>query len=177
MIMETLNSQVVLLIIAALVAIALLTQALVMLAIFLGMRKAAQVARGEYEQWRASFLPFVSDAREFFVRVAPKVEQTSADLAAITHSLRAQSTELESAAKTFLERAHRQASRLEATATAVLDAADRAGAFLTNTFSKPMRQISGILASVRAVIESLRTNETMPRPQATQARSDPEMFV
>lgn len=175
--MSSINPQVVMLVIAALVALALLTQAVVMLALLLGIRKAYNAARGELEQLRSSVLPFVTDAREFFTRVAPKIEQTSVDVAALTHSLRQQANELQSTTADFLERAHRQANRLDSMATSILDGVDRAGAFVTSVLNKPMRQLSGILASVKAVVESLRTTETTQRASTNHVPGDPEMFV
>jgi signal transduction histidine kinase len=175
--MSNADSQIFLLVIAGVVALALLLQAIVLLAIFFAMRKAMQAAQKEIEDLRASALPFVKESREFFNRVAPKIEQTSADLAALTHTLRTQTNELQSAATVFVERARQVGSRLDSMATAVLDAADRAGSFVSHAVNRPMRQVSGILASVKAVVETLRTPEPVVRTTTNHSPGDPEMFV
>lgn len=171
------TSQIILLIIAGVVALALLLQAIVLLAILFGARKAAKAAQKEIDDLRALALPFVKEGRDFFVRVAPKVEETSVDLAAVVHTLRVECTQLQSAANKFVERASQQASRLDAMTTAVLDATDRAGEFLSQAVHKPMRQFSGILASIKAVVETLRAPEPTVNSHAKRAPGDPEMFV
>jgi methyl-accepting chemotaxis protein len=155
----------------------LLLQAIVLLAIFFAMRKAVQAAQKEIEDLRASAIPFIHEGREFFNRVAPKIEQTSVDLAALTHTLRTQTNELQSASTEFVERARRQVSRLDSMVTGLLDAADRAGAFVSGAVNRPMRQVSGILASIKAVVEALRTPEPAPRTHTNHVPGDPEMFV
>jgi hypothetical protein len=61
--------------------------------------------------------------------------------------------------------------------TSIFDALDRATGFMTDTVTKPMRQIAGILASAKAVVESLRTDA--PGAQATegQPHADKDTFV
>jgi methyl-accepting chemotaxis protein len=172
------NSQIALFAIASLVAIALLLQAIVLIAIFFGTRAALKAARKEIEEFRAAAMPFVKEGRELFNRIAPRIESTSADLAAVVHTVRAQTDELQSAATVLVERASVQANRLDSMTTAILDAADRAGTFLSNAVHKPMRQLTGILASARAIIESLRTSETTPpRSTANNGSGDPQRFV
>jgi hypothetical protein len=176
--MPRFDSQIVQLVIAAIVALALLMQALVLLAIFIALRKAATKIREDINDLSSAVTPFVKDARELFVRVAPRIEQTTADVAAMTHSLRVQSADVQSAAAEIVERTRRQASRIDTMTTGVLDAADRAGAFVSDAVAKPMRQLSGILASVKAVVETLRAPEPAPRPKTNHAPNrDPEMFV
>jgi len=41
--------------------------------------------------------------------------------------------------------------------TGVLDTADRAGTLVTAAVATPVRKLSGILASVKAVVETLRS--------------------
>ncbi len=175
--MSDANSHTVLLVIAAVVALALLLQAVVLLAIFIGMRKAISSARSELEDLRDIVLPLIQDAREFFTRVAPKIEQTSVDFAALTHTLRAQTKDLQSAAAELITRLRRQADRLDSMATSVMDAADRAGDFMSHAVNKPVRQVSGILASVKAIVETLRTAESVPHRHESHNSTDPEMFV
>jgi methyl-accepting chemotaxis protein len=175
--MSSANTEIVVLVIAGLVALALLLQGIVLLAIYLGARAALRTARKELDDFRAVALPLVKEGREFFIRVAPKMEETSVDLAAVVHTLRVETDQLQSAATQFVERASRQASRLDSMATAVLDAADRAAGFVSNAVNKPMRQLSGILASIKAVVETLRTPEPGTPAQTNHASGDPEMFV
>jgi methyl-accepting chemotaxis protein len=175
--MSHLDPQTAQLIFAGVAALALLLQAIVLLAIFFGIRKAISTLREDFEDIRTSVTPFVKDAHDVFTRVAPKIEETTADVAALTHTLRAQSEDLKVASTEIIEKARRQATRLDAMATNVLDTADRAATFVNEAVSKPMRQLSGILASIKAVVESLRAPEPAARTRTNHKPGDPEMFV
>lgn len=175
--MSNVDSQIILLVIAGVAASALLLQAIVLVGILFGMRKALSVARREFEDLRASALPFINESREFVTRVAPKIEVTSTELAALSCTLRTQANELHAAATEILERARRQADRLDSMTTTVLDTADRAGSFMSHAVTKPMRQVSGILASIKAVVETFCTPEPVHRTTTNHAPSDPGTFV
>jgi hypothetical protein len=73
---------------------------------------------------------------------------------------------------------------VDAMLSSVLDAVDRAGSFLTNAVSKPARQLAGVLASVKAVVESLRSSDAAfrhaPPPEDLgdmRSSADEEPFV
>ena len=155
--MAHLDPQTAQLIFAGVAALALLLQALVLLAIFFGVRKAVSTLREDFDELRTSVTPFVKEAREVFTRVAPKIEQTSDDVAALTHTLRAQSEDLKATSADIIQKTRRQANRIDSMTTSVLDAADRAGTFVNDAVTKPMRQLTGIVASIKAVVDTLRT--------------------
>lgn len=170
------GTQVILLVIAGLVALALLLQAFALLAMFLGLRKAAGSLREQFDEIRSSVVPFCRDARDVFVRVAPQFEQTTSDLAAVAHTLRTEADDVKSVTTEIIKSTRRQAERLDNMATTVLDAADRAVAFTSETVVKPMRQITGVLAAIKAVVDVLRSpNGSRPRPGSRSG--DPQMFV
>jgi hypothetical protein len=54
---------------------------------------------------------------------------------------------------------------------------DRAGSFMADTINKPIRQVSALLASARAVIDSLRSSVPTPRSQTNRTPGDSDMFV
>ena len=91
--MPNLDNQTVLLAIVAVTALAVLLQAIILLAIFIAVRKAALSLKEEAEDLRSSLMPILSDAQNFFTRLRPKIEATVTDVAAITHGLRAQTAE------------------------------------------------------------------------------------
>jgi methyl-accepting chemotaxis protein len=170
------DSQIVLLVIAGLIAVALLLQAFALMAIFFGLRKAAISTRQQIDEMRSTILPFCRDARDCFTRVAPKIEQTTTDLAELAHTLRTQSDDVKSVTAEIIKSTRRQAERIDNLATTVLDAADRAVTFTSETVVRPMRKFTGIMAAAKAVVDVLRSpNGRRVRP--TGKPGDPEMFV
>jgi hypothetical protein len=174
--MQHLDNQVLELGLFILVALAMLVQAIVMLAAFLFVRKTATSLLRQLEETHAVVMPLFNTTRDLVTRVAPKIEQTSNDLAAITHSLRDRTADVQFATTEIIARARTQASRLDKMITNFLNTVDRASSYVTDTVSKPVRQLSAILASVKAVIESLRNMNPAPRSQPSASR-DHDMFV
>ena len=93
----------------------------------------------------------------------------------VTTWLRVQAANVESSAKEFLESVNRQSIRADAMVTSGLDAVERASVFVTAAVSKPMRQLSGVLAAVRAIIESLRASA--PALREPRHPGDRDSFV
>ena len=162
--MFNLDTQTLMLAFVAFTGLAVLLQAIILLAIFLSVRKAARSIHEEIDDLRSSVTPIVNDSRDLLKRVGPKIEAVADDMEAITHGLRQQSVVLESATLEVLERVRRQSGRVDTMLTGVLYAVDRAGGFVASAVSKPIRQVASLLAAVKAAVESLRATETHHRP-------------
>jgi signal transduction histidine kinase len=176
--MPKFESQTIELALFGLVALAMLVQAIVLLAAFIAMRKAARSIDQKIEAFGSSVTPLIDNTRALVTRLTPRIEETADDLAALTHSLRVQTADIQFAANEIVARARIQASRLDGMLSHVLDTLQRTGDFMTDAVNKPVRQFSAILASVKAVVESLRSGAPASRSQANQTpRSDNDMFV
>ncbi len=175
--MSNLDNQNIQLALVAAVALAMLIQAIVLLAALIALRKLAKSIREEMEGLRSSVMPVIENTRNLLVRVAPKIEQTTSDLAVLTRALRDQTADVQAAADEIIGRAQRQARRVDSMMSSVLDAVDRAGSFVADTVTKPMRQLSAFLASAKAVIESLRSTQGASRADSNRASGDNDLFV
>ncbi|MGH9607798.1 MAG: hypothetical protein ACRD3N_19090 [Terracidiphilus sp.] len=177
--MPSFDLQTVQIVVLALVAVAVLLQVILVLAILVGVGKMGKTVKGELEDLRSSVMPIVYNTRELIVNVTPKIEAMVDDLAAVMHGLRTQSSEIESVGTEVLERLRRQSVRLDAMVSGTLDAVDKTGAAVADAVNRPVRQISGLLASAKAVVGSLRdsgsrSNSPHPPPRA---RDDRDLFV
>jgi Mg2+ and Co2+ transporter CorA len=168
----------------ALVALAMVVQAFVLLGAFFAMRKAASAMNEKIEELRSSMMPLVETAvplletsRNLVTKLAPRIDGMSEDVAAIAHTVRVQTGELQAAAAEMVERARIQASRLDAMLSNLLDAVDRAGGFVADTVNRPIRQINALIASAKAVVESLRTSVPAPRSPGNHVPGDRDMFI
>jgi hypothetical protein len=175
--MPKIDNQTLQLALFALVALAMMVQAMVLLATFIALRKAAKSMDEKIEEVRSTVLPLIETSRKLFEKLAPRIESTSDDLAAVVRSLRIQTAEMQIAATEIVSRARSQAGRLDSMLTDTLNALDRAGSFMADTINKPIRQVSAMLASARAVIDSLRNSVPAPRSQSNRAPGDSDMFV
>lgn len=172
-----LDNQTIELALIALVALAMLIQAIVLLAAFVALRKAARAIDEKIEDITSSVMPLVDKTRELLTTLTPKLQQTTEDVSALAHSLRVQTGDVRFAANEVIARVRAQTTRIDALLTSVLDAVDRAGGFMTDTIAKPMRQLSAILASVKATVESLRNPEHGSGVQPDDPAGGSDLFV
>ena len=156
-------------------ALALLMQTIILLAIYLGVSKATKSMKEEIEDMRSSVMPIVDNTRELITRLSPKVEETVIDVAELAHGLRVHAAEVEVSLEEMLARVRKQTSRIDTMFSGTLDAVDHASTFVAEAVSKPVRQLSGLLASFKAIVESLRASDSSfhePR-----VHDDKDMFV
>ena len=155
--MQALNNETLMLAFVALTGIALSAQAVILLAIFLSVRKAAKGVKEDIDDLRASILPVVDSTRTVIARLAPKVEAATNDISEMVRTLREKSYEVDESVSEILERLHRQSARLDGMLSGALDTVDRAGEYVAEAVSGPVRQISAVLASIKAIVGALRS--------------------
>jgi uncharacterized protein YoxC len=170
-------------------ALALLMQAVILLAIYLGVRKGTKSLKEDIEEIRSSVMPIVDNTREVLARLSaltpkvealiPKVESTVTDAADLARRYRAQMVDVEAAVEDILARVRKQTIRVDGMFSDTLDTVEKASVFVTETVSKPVRRLSGLLAGLKAIIESLRAStqsaNSVYREQG--AHDDTDMFV
>jgi len=163
-------------------ALALVMQTIILLAIYIGVNKGRKSLKSDFDDMRSSIMPTVDKARELVDktrtlvdRVSPKVESTATDVAELAHLLRTQAADVEVAVEQVLERIRTQTGRIDHMFSGTLDAVDKASGFVTHAVEKPVRQISGLVAALKAIVESLRSSETHYHEQGIH--DDKDMFV
>jgi hypothetical protein len=161
--MSNLNPQTTELLLAAAVAFAMLIQAIVVVAMFFVLRKTIRSVHAEINETRLKAMglmdkahPIIDNARELLVTTKPKIESAVSDIVVVTQKLRAESNDVQKTTHELVERVRTQGKRVDSMMTKTLDAVDKAASVVTDTMGKPMRQLSAILATAKAVVESLR---------------------
>jgi ABC-type transporter Mla subunit MlaD len=151
------NYEIILTAFVALTAIAMLIQAILLLVVYLSTRRAIRTLHADFMEFRSTITPLVDNARGFLARVGPKVEATASDLADISSRLRNQAIEVETTTAEVLKSVRRNTARVSEIASGMLDTVDRAGEYVTQTINRPLRQFSGVIAAVKAIIATLRS--------------------
>jgi len=183
------QSETILTVFVALTALALLAQAGILLAALLIGRKMFVSLRDDFEELRSSAMPVLKESRQLFERIVPQVEPIlkevagaapnlkaiSADVAALTKKARTQADGIEVSALDAMERIKHQAARLDTAVTRVLDDTDRVLGFVHTAVSAPARQVAGVLAAARAIMDSFR--HTDHASQRVQPSNDHESFI
>jgi uncharacterized protein YoxC len=183
--MPNLDSQTLLLLFVAITGLAVLLQAIILFAIYISVRHAARVIREDTESLRSAVMPIIyntrdllTNSRDLLAQVTPKVEAAVDDLAAAASGLRLKTYEIQVAADKIVERVQRQSDRIDGMFSNALDSVDRAGVFVAEVVAKPVRQVAALLASVKAVVGSLRTPVRSVRStNNARPESDQESFL
>ncbi|MGA2218189.1 MAG: hypothetical protein ABSG51_08885 [Terracidiphilus sp.] len=162
--MPVFDSQTIQLIIIAVAALAVVSQAIVLIAILAGVKKATHSIQAEIKQLRAAVMPVIFDTTDFITRVAPQIEATTADVAEIVQGSKVRIAALDSTVNEILTRLHYQTARVDGMVTDALNTVDRIGGYVTETVAKPARQISGLVAAAKAIVDALNT-PTPPPPR------------
>lgn len=163
------------LVILVLVAIALLVNSALVVVMLVGLGKLGKMMKNEVADLRASVMPMVYDTRELLTNISPKIESSADDLTAILHTVRSQSAAFESVGTEMAERLRRQASRAEDVISGIITTADRTSNAVAGSVGGPIRKIAGMVASARAIVETLRA--PAPTVQASRERDNRDLFV
>jgi methyl-accepting chemotaxis protein len=165
------NIQYTILAFVAIAALALVIQTIGIIVVMVLASKAVKSLRAEMEHYRSTLNPAILRSREVVQNISPKIEDAADQLNAITRTLRSQTSDIQAAADEIIGRTRHQVVRVDQMLTTIFNRLDRAGVFMSDTVAKPMRQFSGILASVKAVVETLRDPEAGHHPHPPQGTS------
>lgn len=171
------NNETILIVFVAATAASVLLQAIVLLALYIAMRKTAKSMQDEIAELRGTLNPLVVDAKDFLTRVGPKIDVITTDLAELAHGLRAQGEELQTSTGEILERVRRQSGRLDVMFSSLLDTVERAGSIVTQAVHTPLRQINAAAAFAKAVFGTLRNGPAPHEAQPTHSPADKDLFV
>ena len=167
------NTDTILIIFVAIVGVLALLQALVLLGIFLSLRKAAKSAMVATDDFKATVMPTIHSTRDLIERVSPQIVTISKGLAELTELLRKESRGVSVSASEIVERVNRQTKRLDGMLTNGLDAVERAGEVVETAVAAPIRQVNGIVAAVKAMVETYLSDTPRRRPTYPNADAEP----
>lgn len=164
------TEQVILIIFTAVTSIGVLLQASVLAAIYFGARRALRRANELTEQMSTHVLPALATTRSLLEDISPKLKVASTNLVESSHTIRHQTQHIDRTVEELVEKARHQVDRVDDMVAGTLDGILRATSALQHGVSVPVRRISGILAGVRAGIDSLRSGGRDSRIHDTAAR-------
>jgi hypothetical protein len=144
---------------------AVLLQAIILVAIFVSLRKTARAAKEGTDDIKATVLPMIVTTRELIERVTPQIVMIATGVSELTDLLKRESRGVSLSASEIMQRVNRQTERLDAMLTTGLNSMERAGAVVETAIAAPVRQANGIVAAIKAMISTY---------QATEPKSDPK---
>jgi len=165
------NTQTLLIVFVALTGAAVLLQALVLLGIFLSLKKAAKAISDVNADLKTTVLPMIHSTRELMERLSPQIITVSEGLADLTEILHKETKGVRVSVSEIMERVSRQTQRIDAMLTTGLNTVEHTAEVIESAVSKPVRQANGVLAAIKAIIETYRA-PLPPRKPAYEPESD-----
>jgi methyl-accepting chemotaxis protein len=185
------------LLILAGVTIAVLLQAGFLLGILLTMRKALRTAKEEADEYRGKLTPIIETGSQLIKtgkdliaatetlinNLKPQLEAAATEVANITRDLHAQINHVQASVDEIAQKARHQADRVDGMTTSFLNGVDRFGTFLNEAVHVPVRQVNGVMAAAKAVIETLRApspgrqRRAAPTSRPLHVAEDKDLFV
>ena len=132
--------------------------------------RALRLAKEYGDDFRSVATPALQHAREvlestqkLIARLEPRLDAAASDLAEMVQAAREETRNIQASADEITERIRKQAERMDTMTTTALNGVDRVGQFL----NVPVRQVSSVVAALKAIVDALRT-PAPPRSRAAQ---------
>jgi len=163
-----------------LTGIAVSLQALVLLAMYLAMRKSGERMEALATEIKIKVLPAVEQGQEVLNELRPKLQVIADNLEETTTTLRSQVKRVDATVNDAVDRARLQVIRADELLSRTLDRVEQTSDMVHKTVISPVRQLSGIMQGITVALEFLlsgrgrrnggRREERRPVPQD-------EMFI
>jgi methyl-accepting chemotaxis protein len=146
----------------ALVAVAMVVQAIVVILIAVGAAKARKELLSIAQDLRAKALPVVEGTRSMLHEMQPKIRVVTENLVETSHIVRAKAAEIDTTISDVNVRARAQSARVDEMVTSVLDATEGIASTLQKSVSVPVREFHGLMNGLKAGFDVLTGRRMAP---------------
>lgn len=137
------------------VAIALVAQAIALMAIAFGALKAGKRALDIVDDMRTKMIPMVESTHEMLQDARPKVKVITENLVETSYIVRSKAQEFDVTAGEVNSRARAQIARVDGMVTSVLNATSEITDNLQKAVKVPVREFNGLVNGLKAGIDVL----------------------
>jgi len=164
----------------ALTGIAVLMQAIVLLCLYIAVRKSSARMEALADEVKSKALPALETAQTLLKELTPKLHIIAENLTETTHSVRAQVERVDATVSDAVDRSRLQIIRADELLTRTLDRVEETSEMVHKTVVSPVRQVSGLIQGVTAGIEFLVGSRGRRNGGSREARRpvpQDEMFI
>ena len=136
-------------------------QACVLLGMFLALRKTQVKLHAVTERLEDAVLPLIATSRGLVDDLSPKVKVITTNLVGASDTLRKQAEHVGNVVSDVTARTQHQTARVDSMISQTLDKVGSATATVERNIAGPLRKVNGVLAGLRAGVETLRTNQAV----------------
>jgi hypothetical protein len=143
----------------AVTAAGVVLQALVLLGMFLAIRKSMQKMHETTDELKVHVVPAAAAARRLIEDISPKLKIASTNLVEASHSLRHQANHINATVDDVLNKTTAHVAHVDEMVGAIFTSVNHASTALQHAVAAPYKQFSGIVAGVKAGFGVLRRKE------------------
>ena len=160
----------------AAITAAVVLQALILVALYLAVRKTSARMEALAEEVKTKTIPTLESAHSMLTELRPKVETIASNLAETTTTVRAQVQRLDATVNDVIDRTRLQVIRADELFGRTLDKVEETTEMMHHTVVSPIRQMSGVLHGVTAGLGFLLNRKRSRVRDAVGVPQD-EMFI
>jgi hypothetical protein len=159
----------------AVTSAAVVLQALILLAMYLAMRKTSAKVESLTEEVKTKVLPTVDLVHTTVTDLKPRIETIVVNVSESSTLMKAQLERLDATVSDAVDRTRLQVIRADELINRTLDKVEDATDAVHKTVVSPVRQLSGLINGVTAALEFLRSGKN-GRREGVSVPQD-EMFI
>jgi hypothetical protein len=164
----------------AVTAAAVVLQMLILLGMYLTIRKLNALAKKQAEDLSSRLAPVLEDTKKLTAEVKsllattrPKLDVILDNVSAVSTTARDQTQKAEVALNAFMDRARLQAIRADEMLTRTLDKVEDTSSRVQHTVISPFKHLNGVLQGVGVALETLFQKSRQPK----NGKHRDEMFI
>jgi hypothetical protein len=144
-----------LMVFVAMVAIALVVQAIALIVMAVGAAKARKRGLEIVEELRIKVMPILDSSHGFIQDTAPKVKIITENFVETSHVIRAKAQEFDSTASDLNSKTRAQVARVDGMVTSVLNTTSDISETVQRGIKVPLREVSGLVNGLKAGLDVL----------------------
>jgi predicted PurR-regulated permease PerM len=159
-------------------SLAVVLQAIVLVAVYLQIRRLGQRAEQMALELQARANPILSRIQVLVEEAQPQISSMIADAAHITHLARTQVQHADRVVGEAIDRLRMQLLHTDQILTGALEAIEETGSNLRRTILGPVQSVSAVVHGFQTGLEFFRGNRARRRTDAPQAETpDESLFI
>jgi methyl-accepting chemotaxis protein len=158
-------------------AVAIVTQAIVLVALFLQMKRLSERLERFTGDLESRLTPILGRVQLFLEDAQPKISEMIADAAHVVYLARGQAQKVDRVFTEAADRLRSQLIRADHILTGALEAVEDAGSRIGQGVWRPMRKVSAIMQGIKVGIDLLRSRRRSNRHPEEPLEQEEELFI
>ena len=144
-----------LMVFVAMVAVALIVQAIALIAMAVGAAKARKRGLEIVEELRTKMMPILDSSHDFIQHVGPKVKIITENFVETSHVIRSKAQDFDVTASDLNSKTRAQVARVDGIMTSVLNTTSDISDTVQRGIKVPLREVSGLINGLKAGLDVL----------------------